>query len=212
MSIFNGVVIGTVKNLEDPNNLGRIEVEFPWLSDSNKSYWARTATLMAGSRRGSWFMPEKDDEVLVAFEHGKTQNPYIIGFLWNGVDKPPNEGIDSKVRRLQTVSGHILEFDDRPGQTRILIKTQGGQQIELKDLPAGVTLSTQSGNQISITNTGITLSCLAGTLTVNCLQANINASVLLNVNAPVSQFNGVVKAAAIVSPIYTPGIGNLLGL
>jgi uncharacterized protein involved in type VI secretion and phage assembly len=214
MNKIDGVVIGTVKSLKDPKNLGRIEVYFPWLSDNNKSHWARVATLMAGSGRGSWFMPEKDDEVLVAFEHGDTSFPYIVGFLWNGEDKPPNQGINSKVRRLQTVSGHILEFDDRPGQTRITIETQGGQKIELKDLPAGISISTTSGNEITISDLPpqISISCPTGAVTVNCLQASVNAAALLNVNAPVAQFSGVVQAAAIVSPVYTPGIGNLFGL
>ena len=84
-----GVVIGIVRDLEDPQSMGRIRVYFPWMSDSNNSAWARVATLMAGSDRGSWFMPELEDEVLVSFEHGDPQHPYIIGFLWNGKDKPP---------------------------------------------------------------------------------------------------------------------------
>jgi uncharacterized protein involved in type VI secretion and phage assembly len=214
MNKINSVVIGTVKSLDDPQKLGRIEVYFPWLSDTNKSHWARVATLMAGPGRGSWFMPEKEDEVLVAFEHGDTNFPYIVGFLWNGEDKPPNQDINSKVRRLQTVSGHILEFDDRPGQTRIRIETQGGQKIELKDLPNGITISTKSGNEITISDLPpqIAISCPTGTVTVNCLQASVNATALLNVNAPVAQFSGVVQASAIVSPVYTPGVGNFFGL
>jgi uncharacterized protein involved in type VI secretion and phage assembly len=214
MTQMNGVVVGIVKDLDDPQQLGRVQVYFPWLSDTNQSYWARIATLMAGSNRGSWFMPEVNDEVLVAFEHGDSQHPCVVGFVWNGQAKPPNQDITPKVRRLKTVSGHVLEFDDRPGQTRILLKTQAGQQIELKDLPAGITLSTTGGSQISITDVppGITISSPTGTLTVNCLQASVNASALLNVNAPIAQFSGVVQAAAIVSSVYTPGAGNLFGL
>ena len=128
MSQINGVVVGIVKSLDDPKKLGRVRLEFPWLSDKNQSQWARIATLMTGSGRGSWFMPEVEDEVLVAFDHGDIQHPYIVGFLWNGVDKPPNEEINTSVRRLRTVSGHILEFDDREGQEKILIETQGGQK------------------------------------------------------------------------------------
>jgi uncharacterized protein involved in type VI secretion and phage assembly len=195
MNKINGVVIGIVKNLDDPQNLGRVEVEFPWLSDANKSFWTRIATLMAGSGRGSWFMPEEEDEVLVAFEHGNPQHPYIVGFLWNGVDKPPNQGIDSKVRRLQTVSGHVLEFDDRLGQEMIRIKTPAGNEITIQDTPPGITISTQTG-----------------TLTINCLQANITANALLNVTTPVAQFSGVVQATSFVGGAYTPAPGNTFGL
>jgi uncharacterized protein involved in type VI secretion and phage assembly len=219
MSQINGVVVGIVKSLKDPQNLGRVELLFPWLSDSNKSYWARIATLMAGAKRGSWFMPEVDDEVLVAFEQGDSQFPYIVGFLWNGVDKPPNDGIDASVRRLRTVSGHVVEFDDRAGQEQILIKTKGGQEVLLQDLPASITITTTGGNQIQISDlpAGITISTQVGTLTVNCLQANVTASAILNVNAPLTVFNGIVQtptliAQAVVGAAYTPAPGNFFGL
>lgn len=150
MGKINGVVVGIAKDLNDPQKLGRIQVHFPWLSENNKSYWARIATLMAGPGRGSWFMPEKDDEVLVAFEHGDVQHPYIVGFLWNGVDKPPNKDIDSKVRRLKTVSGHVVDFDDRTGKEKVLIKTSGGHQIELIDKPGSISIKTNGEHQIEM--------------------------------------------------------------
>ncbi len=62
-------------------------------------------------------MPELDDEALVAFDHGNVDHPYVVGFLHNGVDLPPDDDIDFKVRRVKTVSGHILEFDDRDGRS-----------------------------------------------------------------------------------------------
>lgn len=236
MSKINGVVVGIVKSLDDPKALGRIQVYFPWLSENNKSYWARIATLMAGHERGSWFMPEKDDEVLVAFEHGDVQHPYIVGFLWNGKDKPPNKDIDSKVRRLQTVSGHVVDFDDHPGQEKVLIRTSGGHQIELVDRPGSIDIRTSGGQevrlgdappsvtiQISIGNSinigpaGITISTPAGILNVNCLQANVTATSLLNITAPMTIFNGVVQtptliAQAVVGSAYTPAPGNTFGL
>lgn len=195
MTQMNGVVMGIVKSLDDPQNLGRVQVYFPWLSETNQSYWARIATLMAGSERGSWFMPEVDDEVLVAFEHGNSQHPYIVGFLWNGESKPPNQDIDYQVRRLQTVSGHILEFDDRPGQEKITLKTRSGNEISITETPSGINISTQTG-----------------TLTVNCLQANITASSIFTVTAPVAQFSGVVQAASFTGGAYTPAPGNTFGL
>ena len=63
-----GVVIGLVVDVDDPEGLGRIKVSFPWLSDDNQSQWARLSRLMAGNDYGTWFMPEVDDEVLLALE------------------------------------------------------------------------------------------------------------------------------------------------
>jgi uncharacterized protein involved in type VI secretion and phage assembly len=156
MNKIDGVVIGTVKSLKDPKNLGRIKVHFPWLSDANKSHWARVATLMAGSGRGSWFMPEKDDEVLVAFEHGDTRFPYIVGFLWNGQDKPPR--IDPQKRLIRSVNGHEIEIYDPD------IKGGDRGYIRLKDA---------QGNQIELANGSISISSVGG-ITINAPNVVIN--------------------------------------
>jgi uncharacterized protein involved in type VI secretion and phage assembly len=238
MSDIQGVVVGIVTSVEDPQNLGRVQVNFPWLSGDNTSQWARVATLMAGPKRGSWFMPEVDDEVMVSFEHGNAQHPYILGYVWNGRDKPPNDGIDTKVRRLRTVSGHVLEFDDRSGQEQILIKTKaghliemkdtpgsihietkGGQKIDMDDVPAKIEIKTTANNSIQISDAppGVTISTPTGILTVNCLQANVTASSMLNVTAPMTVFTGVVQAqlviaTAVVGSAYAPAPGNTFGL
>jgi uncharacterized protein involved in type VI secretion and phage assembly len=89
MSTINGVVIGVVTNVADPQGQIRVRVHFPWMDDAQETDWIRIATMMAGGGRGSMFMPEVQDEVLVGFEHGDTRFPYVVGFLWNGQDAPP---------------------------------------------------------------------------------------------------------------------------
>ena len=84
---FYGVVVGIVTNNQDPDNMHRVKVRFPWLNQDHESNWARVATSMAGNGRGAYFLPEVDDEVLVAFEHGLIDQPYVIGSLWNGKDQ-----------------------------------------------------------------------------------------------------------------------------
>lgn len=132
-----GVVIGIVKDIRDPDNFGRVKVNFPWLAEKDAetvsigdgadrahSYWARLATFMAGSGRGSYFMPEEEDEVLVAFEHGELDRPIILGALWNTVDKPPEEmDKDGKndIRAIHTRSGHKIVFNDSEDKPSILI-------------------------------------------------------------------------------------------
>src|SRR5271170_858207 len=81
---FYGVAVGIVSNNKDPMNLGRVRMKFPWLSDDHESDWTRMASLMAGPGRGAYFLPEVNDEVLVAFEHGDVRRPYVIGGMWNG--------------------------------------------------------------------------------------------------------------------------------
>ena len=110
MSVINGVVIGLVTNVDDKTGRGRIKVHFPWLAPDHQSDWIRIATLMAGNGRGSHFIPEVDDEALVAFEHGDPRFPYVIGFIWNGKDAPPAEHV--RERKLESKNGHAIRFLD----------------------------------------------------------------------------------------------------
>ncbi|MCB0208255.1 MAG: VgrG-related protein, partial [Anaerolineae bacterium] len=123
-----GVVIGLVTNNKDPEGLGRVKVKFPWLTDSEESTWARISSPMAGQGGGFYYLPEINDEVLLAFEHGDINYPYILGALWNGKDKPPGQkdkivGGDGKVnhRVLKSRSGHHILLDDTSGTEKIEI-------------------------------------------------------------------------------------------
>lgn len=136
-----GVVTGIVRDIKD-ENLGRVKVDFPWLAedadavsitseeDRAHSNWARIATLMAGSGRGTYFIPEVGDEVLVAFEHGDLDRPFVIGSLWNA-DDPPPEKMDSEgknnVRSIRSRSGHMIVLDDSDDKPSITIVDKTGE-------------------------------------------------------------------------------------
>ena len=83
-----GVFPGIVTDNRDPDDLWRVRLRFPWLAERYESDWARVCVLNAGEHRGFEFMPEVDDEVLVAFEHGDVRRPYVIGGLHNGTNRP----------------------------------------------------------------------------------------------------------------------------
>jgi uncharacterized protein involved in type VI secretion and phage assembly len=124
-----GVVVALVTNNNDPEGLGRIKVQFPWLSEVQESHWARIASLMAGKDRGTYFLPEVDDEVLVAFEHGDLRFPYILGMLWNGKDTVPAKNEDEKnnIRMIKSRSGHTIRLDDTEGKEKIEILDKTGK-------------------------------------------------------------------------------------
>jgi uncharacterized protein involved in type VI secretion and phage assembly len=132
-----GVVGAIVTNNKDPDGLGRIKVKFPWLSDQNETDWVRIATLMAGSGRGTFFLPEVGDEVLIAFEHGDINHPFVIGALWNGSAKPPetNDNGQNNIRKITSRSGHeiILNDDNKSMQEKVEIHTKAGHKILLND-------------------------------------------------------------------------------
>ena len=88
---FYGCCVGIVTNNKDPEQMGRVRVRFPWLDSATESNWARCMQIMTGDGRGWWNIPEIEDEVLVAFEHGDVHFPYVIGHVWNGKDRPPAE-------------------------------------------------------------------------------------------------------------------------
>jgi phage protein D/phage baseplate assembly protein gpV len=89
-SLVIGIVTNNIEKQNDTEtNGGRVKVKYPGLGDAIESGWARVATPHAGKDRGMFFLPQVDDEVVVAFEHGDTRRPIVIGSLYNGRDKPP---------------------------------------------------------------------------------------------------------------------------
>jgi uncharacterized protein involved in type VI secretion and phage assembly len=215
---FYGVYVGLVTDIVDPDGQGRVKVKFPWLpSDGGDELdvWARWSTLMGGSNRGTWLIPDKDDEVLVAFEHGDPRRPYVIGSLWNGSDSPP-ESMDGSGNNYKKVicsrNGVKITLDDTDGQEQLKIETPGGCDVTLKDGPGSVTIEDSNGNSIKLESSGVTVTASAK-VTVNASTAEISAG-MLTVNAGMSKFSGVVQADtvitnSVVSSSYTPGAGNI---
>jgi uncharacterized protein involved in type VI secretion and phage assembly len=109
MKSNDGVVIGKITEVKDPENLGRVKVRFPHMGDIT-SQWSSVASIMAGGDRGCFFMPEVDDEVLLAFQQGDFNHPFIVGFVWNPVQGPPSQ--DPRQRMIRSTNGHTIRFVD----------------------------------------------------------------------------------------------------
>lgn len=161
-----GVAVGIVSNNQDPENLNRVRMKFPWLSDDHESWWARMAAPMAGPNRGVYFLPEVNDEVLVAFEHGDVRFPYVIGALWNGQDKPPANNSDGKnnLRLMHSRSGHLVTLDDTDGKEKIELHSKSGHVIRLDDSSGSekIEIIDKTGNNsltIESSSNNITLTC-----------------------------------------------------
>lgn len=148
---FFGVVIGIVTNNQDPDGMHRVKVRFPWLDLDHESHWARVVSPMAGAKRGMYFLPEADDEVLVAFEHGSLEHPYVVGALWNGKDKAPENNGDGKNdnRSITSRSGHVVRLCDTDGSERIeIIDKTGDNRIVIHS--ADNKISIEAKGDISI--------------------------------------------------------------
>jgi uncharacterized protein involved in type VI secretion and phage assembly len=148
-----GVAIGIVTENKDASGQGRVKVKFPWYEDADSSYWARVATPMAGPERGIYFVPEIDDEVLVAFERGDLRFPYVLGSLWSGVDKAPENNADGKndIRLVKTRKGHKLTFNDG-ARGLVRIELNDGKFIEIDD--DHIKMKDVAGNAITMDKSG----------------------------------------------------------
>jgi uncharacterized protein involved in type VI secretion and phage assembly len=213
-----GVYPALVSDVADPDGQGRVKVKLPWAPDTGGGgyeAWARLATLMAGNNRGTWFVPDPDDEVLVAFEAGDPRRPYVVGALWNGSDAPPAsmDGAGNNFLKLvRSRNGVKVTLDDQDGQEKLILETPGGQKVTLKDGPGVVEIVDSNGNSVKLESSGITVTA-AAKVTINASTVEVSAG-MVTVNAGMSKFSGVVQADtvitnAVVSASYTPGAGNI---
>jgi uncharacterized protein involved in type VI secretion and phage assembly len=213
-----GAYPALVTDNRDPDGQGKVKVKLPWSPDSNGgSYqvWARLALLMAGNNRGTWIIPDPNDEVLVVFEGGDPRRPYVVGMLWNGKDSPP-ESMDSAGnnyrKTIRSRNGVKITLDDTDGSESLTLVTPGGQTVTLKDSPASIELQDSNGNDLKLDASGITLTTNA-TLTVTASDVEMTAP-SMTFSTPNATFTGVVQAQTVITPSvvgasYTPGMGNI---
>lgn len=216
--LWFGVHTAIVVDIRDPDNQGRVKVKFPWAADTGSApceAWARMATLMAGPDRGTWFAPDPDDEVLVAFEGGDPRRPHVLGMLWNGKDAPPvsmdGAGRNEK-KSIVSRNGVKVTLEDKEGQESLVLETPGGQKMTLKDGPGSVEIVDSNGNSIKLQTSGITIES-AGRLSISASQISMSAG-MVTVDSGMSKFSGVAQADtvisnSVVSASYTPGAGNI---
>jgi uncharacterized protein involved in type VI secretion and phage assembly len=140
---ISGVVTAFVTKV-NPQREGQLELKFRWLSDTQKSTLAPVAAPLAGANRGAFFMPEVGDEVLVAFDHGDFNHPFVVGYLWNGTQPPPESTGDNRV--IVTPGGHTLRFEDKDGARKVVLKSSTGHVVTLDDAGKTVSVATASGN------------------------------------------------------------------
>jgi uncharacterized protein involved in type VI secretion and phage assembly len=208
---YYGVYPAIVTNIVDPDNLGRVEVKFPWLGtigERDVRAWATLLSPYADRGQGFLTLPEKDSQVVVAFEAGNLHRPYIVGACWNGQEALPVKPEKANNKRIiKTRSGSILEFDDTQGAAKITLSTQGGHKLEMDEGSRAVTLTHADGPVVRFT--------AAGKIEI---QANATVEVTasaMNVHVPVATFDGMINcttliaSVGVVSPSYTPGAGNV---
>jgi uncharacterized protein involved in type VI secretion and phage assembly len=205
-----GLYPAIVTNVVDPDSIGRIQVKFPWLGDAGTDVraWATLCTPYADDDQGIEIIPSVDTQVIVSFEAGDLQRPYILGACWNGRESLPESPATPNNKRLwKTRAKSLLEFDDTDGAAKITLSMQSGHKLTLDDSAQEVKLTHANGSVITFTASGQ-------------IQIQANATVeitasALNVHCPTATFDGLINcttliaSSGVVSPSYTPGAGNI---
>ena len=160
----------TVTDNADPLNMGRVKVRYYWQDEDDSTNWMRLQGQSAGSsgvvkkNRGMVFIPEIDDQVMVAFEQGNPDRPYVSGSLFHR-DNAGGAATDNNIKSITTRSGHTIEFDDTDGAEKITIKDNGGNIITLD----------KSSKNIEIT--------ASGKITFTAEEINMQASKKVNIES-----------------------------
>jgi uncharacterized protein involved in type VI secretion and phage assembly len=205
-----GLFPAIVTDVVDPGRLGRIEVAFPWLGGDGDSVraWATLLTPYADDDQGFQFLPAVDTQVVVGFEAGDLRRPYIVGSAWNGREALPDTPQAANDRRvIKTRSGSLLEFDDTDGAAKITISMASGHELVMNDAAQQVELTHSNGCSLTMD--------AAGNVKIRANVAVDVTAAVMNVHAPVANFDGVVNctnliaSVGVISPSYTPGAGNV---
>ena len=145
--------LATVKENNDDKGQGRVKVAFDWQKNGKTTNWIRVQTPNAGvsgavpKNRGWVFVPEVGDQVMVSYEHGNPDRPYVTGSVFHsGSGKGGDK--DNKVKSIITRSGNAIVVDDETGS--IVITDQTGKQLIMLDGTDAITVMAKKS--ITLTN------------------------------------------------------------
>lgn len=207
---YFGVYPALVTDIVDSKSLGRIQVRFPWLGGDGTDVraWATLLTPYADDDQGYEMLPSVGTQVVIAFEAGDLSRPYIVGSCWNGVESPPESPAQPNNKRLiKSRAKSLLEFDDTDGASKVTLSMQSGHKLVLDDSAQQVQLTHANGCSVVMN--------AAGQIQITANSTVEVTASAVNVHAAAANFDGVITcttvicSSGVVSPMYTPGAGNI---
>ncbi|HEV2088480.1 MAG TPA: VgrG-related protein [Cryptosporangiaceae bacterium] len=207
-----GLVPAVVTDVRDPERMGRVKVQFPWLADGYASGWARTVQVGAGHGRGSLILPEVGDEVLVGFEQGDFGSPYVLGGLYNGQDSPAEtDGYDLvdansgavNGRQLVSRTGHRLELVDAAGTDRVRVVSSDGKHLLELDKKANKVTVRSEGTLLVEGKQGVTVDAGSGPLELKGQRVQITSRSSASLEGTTVSVNGQGSAEVTASGTLT---------
>jgi hypothetical protein len=180
---FYGVATATVLNPADLMFLGRLQVMIHFIDSLDLSAWARVAVPMAGQFSGFYCLPKPGDEVLVAFEHGDVNVPYIIGSLWNALSPPPLPSPIPQIRAIRSPLGNQLVFTEVPPTLVLQNGPTPPEVVPAPPVPSAYQSLVLAPTGILATATTVTVISGANTVTINPSGVSIATGGALNLAA-----------------------------
>jgi phage protein D/phage baseplate assembly protein gpV len=178
---FSGVIVAEVVDNNEFADaqvpIGRVKVKYPRFGGKSTSGWAPCVSPMTGAGMGFYALPEKGDQVLVAFEGGDLNQPYVIGGLWHARAKPPETNSDGKnsKRVIRSRAGHKITFDDTADVGKLTVEDGKGSVITLDATNGNVTISAK--NNLAIKAGGnISLEAAGGATKITMDQSQVNVT------------------------------------
>ena len=169
--------MGRVVENADPLGLGRVRVQMMWQeAGSEKTPWIRLLQPHSGSGKGFYFVPEIGEEVLVGFQGGNAEKPYVIGTQYNGKEKSGYADKENSIKAVHTRSGHKLVFTE---DESILITDKSGNEILLDTKGSNITITAPE------------------TMTLNAKNLNINVSQNMTTNVGNNMITNVTNDTTI---------------
>jgi Type VI secretion system/phage-baseplate injector OB domain len=202
------LVIGIVTNNNDPDKMGRVRVKFPALGDNIEGWWARVATLNAGTERGMYMLPQIEDEVVCGFEHGDPRRPFVLGSLFNGKTKIPADLHDAQGRKAMfgvksDEKVHVeseqamtfrskkemkVEVQNANGSGNFVLDAKGGAEhkaVQSVKQTAGQSFTIEAAQAVTIKGTASVTVESQGSLTLKGAAIDIQATGPVNVKGAI---------------------------
>ena len=168
----------------------RVKVKFPTLSDTDESDWARVVSIGAGTERGIHFMPNVDDEVLVAFEQNDPGRPIVIGGLFNGKDVPWAPagdviGGDGKVMQwgIQSIKGNFMKFLDGDADDKIGVVISLADGVTKLKIGKDMTQLIANNKPIEIKSGEASIVLKDGNITMKATKVTIESTAAMELKA-----------------------------
>ncbi len=189
-----GLQVGVVTEV-DPKK-AMVKLKLPHLSDDAATGWTRVVAIGAGAQRGIQFLPEVNDEVVVGFERGDINFPFVLGGLWNGQDTPPSqvdlEATKVAARVIQSRGGHVITFEDKEAGGGITIKDSKGDTITIDAQTTSITI--ESKKDITVKATGNLTMTATGDVKVSGMNVNLEGQVGVSLKGTQVKVNADAEA------------------